>query len=80
MAKKLGITLNEALALRAEIRHHTTLEQSMLVLLEDVGRWAIDKGMVKEKELPNYLEYIHYSSLQSINNKLALNSTLIKLS
>jgi len=42
-----------------------TLEQSILVALEDEAQWAIDIGVTK-KPIPNYLEFINYSSLQTI--------------
>lgn len=42
-----------------------TLEQSILVGLEDEAKWAIDIGYTK-KAAPNYLDFIHYESLQNI--------------
>lgn len=42
-----------------------TLEQSILVGLEDEAQWAIDIGYTKNKA-PNYLEFIHHHSLQNL--------------
>ena len=43
-----------------------SLEQSILVGLEDEAQWAIDIGYMK-KPAPNYLDFIHYQNLQDIN-------------
>ena len=42
-----------------------TLEQSILVGLEDEAQWAIDIGYTK-KSAPNYLDFIHYQNLQKL--------------
>ncbi len=42
-----------------------TLEQSILVALEDEALWAIDIGFTKNAA-PNYLEFIHYQNLQEL--------------
>lgn len=42
-----------------------TLEQSILIGLEDEAQWAIDIGFTK-KSAPNYLEFIDYSSLYDV--------------
>lgn len=42
-----------------------TLEQSILVGLEDEAQWAIDIGYTK-KPAPNYLDFIHHQNLQSL--------------
>lgn len=42
-----------------------TLEQSILVGLEDEAQWAIDIGATTNKA-PNYLEFINYTSLHEI--------------
>ena len=42
-----------------------TLEQSILVGLEDEAQWAIDIGYT-QKTVPNYLNYIHMDSLHKL--------------
>lgn len=42
-----------------------TLEQSILVGLEDEAQWAVDIGYTK-KAAPNYLDFINYDALQNI--------------
>ncbi|MCK4864485.1 MAG: ABC transporter substrate-binding protein [Gammaproteobacteria bacterium] len=42
-----------------------TLEQSILVSLEDEAQWAIDIGHTK-KSAPNYLDFIHYQNLENL--------------
>lgn len=45
-----------------------TLDQSILVGLEDEARWAIDIGYTK-KTAPNYLDFIHYQSLLALKSE-----------
>jgi ABC-type nitrate/sulfonate/bicarbonate transport system substrate-binding protein len=43
-----------------------TLDQSLLVALEDETRWARKNRLIDGKEVPNYLEFIYFEGLQSI--------------
>jgi len=45
-----------------------TLEQSILVGLEDEAQWAIDIGYTK-KSAPNYLDYIYIDSLHKLKHE-----------
>ena len=42
------------------------LDQSLILKLEDEARWVVQTRM-KEKQVPNYLNYIHADSLKSVN-------------
>jgi NitT/TauT family transport system substrate-binding protein len=43
-----------------------SLDQSLLLTLEDVAQWAINNIIKNNKNLPNYLEFIHVGALQSV--------------
>jgi ABC-type nitrate/sulfonate/bicarbonate transport system substrate-binding protein len=57
-------------ALLAEIwpvfDYRVRLEQSLLLTLEDVSRWAIRNGHVKQRKVPNYLDYIYLDGLTAV--------------
>jgi ABC-type nitrate/sulfonate/bicarbonate transport system substrate-binding protein len=42
------------------------LEQSLLVTLDDVTRWAMRTKLVKEKKMPNYLDFIYMDGLAEV--------------
>ena len=44
----------------------TTLGQDLLVALESEAQWSIEKGLTKQKEMPNYLNFIHIESLDKV--------------
>ena len=69
VSTKFSTTIEAAAAFRSEMQQRIALDQSMLLLLEGIGRWAIDNEMVGTKELPDYLNYIHYSGLREIDSK-----------
>ena len=43
-----------------------SLDQSLLLTLEDEARWAIKEGLVDKKEVPNYLNFIYFDALESV--------------
>lgn len=50
----------------ADVGLDVTLEQSLLLTLEDEARWAVSEGFTPEKEVPNFLDFIYTSGLESI--------------
>jgi NitT/TauT family transport system substrate-binding protein len=46
-----------------------TLDQSLLLALEDETRWAIKSGQTLETKVPNYLDYLYLDGLVSIKPK-----------
>jgi NitT/TauT family transport system substrate-binding protein len=44
-----------------------TLDQSLLLALDDETRWAMKKGLVKTGPIPNYLDYLNFEPLLSVN-------------
>jgi NitT/TauT family transport system substrate-binding protein len=43
-----------------------TLNQSLLVSLEDQTRWAQQNGLIDATAMPNYLDFIYFHGLQSV--------------
>ena len=65
IARRLGydIALLQSLWSRCDFR--VRLDQDLLILMEDEAKWAIRSKHLK-KEIPNYLEVIHWESLKKI--------------
>ena len=43
-----------------------SLDEAMLLVLEDETRWAMKKGLVESKPMPNYLNFIKYQHLEAV--------------
>jgi len=53
---------------RKELAHTTltvNLDQSLLTVLEDTARWAIDAGLTDQANVPNYLNYLYLDALEA---------------
>lgn len=46
-----------------------SLEQTLIVTLENESRWAIRNGLTESKQMPNYLDHISIDALSSVNPK-----------
>ncbi len=42
------------------------LDQALLTLLEDEGRWAIHNKLVDGEKVPNYLHFLYLDGLEKI--------------
>jgi NitT/TauT family transport system substrate-binding protein len=51
----------------AKTRFRVRLDQSLLTLLDDEGRWAIRNKMVTGQNVPNYLNFFYLDGLGKIN-------------
>lgn len=52
-----------------------SLDQALLIILEDESRWAVSNRLVDTATMPNYLDYIHTESLKSIKPEAVKIST-----
>lgn len=43
-----------------------SLDQALIVTLENEARWAISNGLVEAKTLPNYLNYIYFDAIKAV--------------
>lgn len=48
------------------ISFSVTLDQSLVLALEDESRWAIQAGLTGKAQMPNYLDFIYVDGLESI--------------
>ena len=49
-----------------EYTHALTLDQLLLITMEAEAHWLIRSGLTPETRVPNYLNFIHYQSLEKI--------------
>ncbi len=49
-----------------EFTFELSLEQSFLINIETEARWAIKNNLTNVTEIPNYLEYIYFETLESV--------------
>jgi NitT/TauT family transport system substrate-binding protein len=70
-AKILGQALDkppeEARRMQDQNRYALTLEQNLLVLMEDQARWAVKNNVVQAKTTPNFLNAVHVDGLAEIS-------------
>ena len=50
----------------ADTYHVVSLEQQLLLTLEDEARWTISEGLADKKEVPNYLDFIYLEGLEAV--------------
>ena len=43
-----------------------SLDQSLIVAMEDQARWMIDNNLTTEKQVPNFNDYIYEDALKEI--------------
>lgn len=67
LARRLNIQEAELKSIMAEQHNRVTLDQVLLLSLEDEARWMLEKGIVKGKPLPNFLQFIDPAILKGIN-------------
>lgn len=46
--------------------YRVSLDQAMLLALDDQSRWAMQKGLVETRPMPNYLDFMKYQNLESV--------------
>ncbi len=50
----------------SDIDFGLTLDQSLLITLEDETRWAIENNLVDTTDRPNYLEFLYFDGLDAV--------------
>lgn len=51
------------------INFGVTLDQSLVLALEEESRWAMNSGVIVREKIPNYLDFIYFDGLESIRPK-----------
>lgn len=47
-------------------RFYLSLDQELIVMMEDEARWMIGNGLTAEQSVPNFLNYIHTDALKAV--------------
>ncbi len=55
--------INEA---TKQFNFRVSLDQSMLLTMEDAARWNIQNKLTGKTKVPNYLDYIHFDGLEKV--------------
>jgi len=64
-----GIDIGIVRSTWADANFSVSLDQSLLLALEDESRWAIENGLTQETKVPNYLDFIYLDGLASVKPK-----------
>ena len=64
--ERLDMDKESMLLLWDDFVFEISLDQSLIVTLEDEARWAIKNNLVKGKEIPNYLDFIYLDALKKV--------------
>ncbi len=66
VADRLGIDVSYVEKSWQRIEFALSLQQQMLLTMEDQAQWLIDSGLTGAAEVPNYLDFIHFDSLEKV--------------
>jgi NitT/TauT family transport system substrate-binding protein len=66
ISQRLGVAPSTLEQNWPEMSMRLSLNQSMLVMMEDIARWAIKSGMVEPQLVPDFLDLIVPGPLQAI--------------
>lgn len=65
-AGALGIDEKDMATIWLDYGWEISLRKSMLLSFEHEARWAMDAGLTKKTEMPNYLDFVHVGALRSL--------------
>lgn len=66
LSKQYGMSESDIAAIMKDTHLEVSLDQDILLALEDETRWAIDTNLTNMTIVPNYLDYIHIENLERI--------------
>ena len=67
VVKRLNLEEATTAAIWDDFIFEVSLDQSLVMTLEDEARWAINSKLTDIEEVPNYIDYIDISALQEVN-------------
>ncbi|MDW7774216.1 MAG: NrtA/SsuA/CpmA family ABC transporter substrate-binding protein [Desulfobulbaceae bacterium] len=62
-----GMSVSSIEAIWPDMHYRVSLDQSLILSLEDKSEWAVNNDIVKWQVTPNYLDYIYFKGLESVN-------------
>ena len=66
VSTKQGIPLSEVRQIWPELNLKVSLEQALILSLEDEARWAIKNRLTDKTRVPNYLNFIYLDGLKAV--------------
>ncbi len=66
LQKRLNYTEEYMATIWPQHQYSLTLDQSLITAMEDEGRWMIENNLIREKQLPNFLDSVHEDGLKAI--------------
>ena len=69
VAERLKLDKKVMTALWDDFVFQLSLDQSLLITLEDEARWAIKSRLTDTTEVPNYLNYIYMDALEEVKSE-----------
>ena len=66
VAERLGLDQEVMTVLWDDFVFDISLEQSLIVTLEDEARWAINSKLTDTTQMPNYLDYIYLDAMNEV--------------
>jgi NitT/TauT family transport system substrate-binding protein len=64
--KKLNLTDDEISQIWGRNQFSLSLDQSLILAMEDEARWLISNKLTTEKVVPNFLDYIYIDGLKAV--------------
>ena len=64
--KRLGYDDSYIRAIWSEHQFSLRLDESLILAMEDQARWMIENRLTAEKDVPNFLEYLHEGGLRAV--------------
>jgi ABC-type nitrate/sulfonate/bicarbonate transport system substrate-binding protein len=66
VAKGAGLDQDMLAEAWASFEFRLSLEQELLIGLENEARWAIEEHLVERREVPNFLDFIYFGGLEAV--------------
>lgn len=66
IANAINEKLENLLEVWPTYRFNVTLNQSLLLVLEDETRWAIKNSLIARSDMPNYLDHLYLDALKAV--------------
>jgi NitT/TauT family transport system substrate-binding protein len=66
IASAIDVSLENLQEVWPSYRFNVTLDQSLLLTLEDETRWAIKNELTDQTNIPNYLDHVYLDALEAV--------------
>src|SRR2546428_1946306 len=66
IAGAINVSLEDMVELWPTFEFNVTLDQSLLLTLEDETRWAIKNQLTDRTDIPNYLDHVYLDALEAV--------------